>query len=130
MNGCALRTDCNYRQGRIFSEKRQRAPIRSAQPAEAGRPKATQGGLAEKQADPIDTVAEGQMDGTPYLNHAEVLDLLKLDRVSLWRVEGRGLFPARLRLTPGKVVWRKSEIAAFMRNPEGWRKANARSARK
>jgi len=40
----------------------------------------------------------------------EVLELTGLSRTTLWRLEKKGRFPARLPLSAGSVGWRNSEI--------------------
>ena len=40
----------------------------------------------------------------------EVVSLTGLSRTTLWRMERRGEFPARLRLSVGSVGWRYSDI--------------------
>jgi len=44
----------------------------------------------------------------------EVLNLTGLSRTTLWRLEKRGQFPARLLLSAGSVGWRNKEIITWI----------------
>jgi len=44
----------------------------------------------------------------------EVLELSGLSRTTLWRLEKKGQFPARLPLSAGSVGWRLKEIKSWM----------------
>ena len=48
------------------------------------------------------------------LRMGDVLQATGLSRTTIWRLEGRGRFPRRLRVTGGTVAWRASEIAAWI----------------
>lgn len=46
----------------------------------------------------------------------EVLVLTGLSRTTLWRLEKKGQFPARLPLSPGSVGWRMHEVEEWVNN--------------
>ena len=46
----------------------------------------------------------------------EVQQLIGLSRSTIWRLERKGDFPARLPLGTGSIGWLKSDIDAWMRN--------------
>ena len=50
------------------------------------------------------------------LNEPTLEDLTSLSRTTRWRMERRGEFPKRVRLSPGRVGWRQAEIEAWIRS--------------
>ncbi|MCK1533164.1 MULTISPECIES: AlpA family phage regulatory protein [unclassified Bradyrhizobium] len=58
----------------------------------------------------------------------ELTERLPFSTVTMWRMERRGRFPKRVRISPGKVAWRKSDIEAWETDPEGWRAAELERA--
>ena len=51
---------------------------------------------------------------------AEVEQMTGLSRVTIWRIERRGEFPKRLRLTRGRVAWKFIEIVDWLESlPRG-----------
>ena len=48
------------------------------------------------------------------LRTAAVIRLTGLSRTTLWRLEGQGEFPARVRLGANSVGWREEEIARWI----------------
>ena len=50
------------------------------------------------------------------LRSEEVEELVGLARTTIWRMERRGEFPARLQLTARRVGWRLSEINNWLTN--------------
>jgi prophage regulatory protein len=56
------------------------------------------------------------------LSWLEVHARVGLSRTTVWRREQEGTFPLRVRISPGRVAWRESEIDAFIAGlwtPEG-----------
>jgi len=45
-----------------------------------------------------------------FLKRSEVVALVGLGFTSIWRMEKAGKFPARKRLSPGRVAWLRSEV--------------------
>jgi prophage regulatory protein len=50
------------------------------------------------------------------LRQRDVCRLLQVSRSTLFRWERAGAFPARLRVGPGIVAWRKSDIDDWLRS--------------
>lgn len=48
------------------------------------------------------------------LTPREVAEALKVSRTTLWRYERAGVIPRRIRLSPRKTGFLKSEIEAFL----------------
>ena len=44
----------------------------------------------------------------------EVLERIGVSNTTLWRMEGRGDFPARRRISPNRVGWLASEVEAWI----------------
>jgi prophage regulatory protein len=40
--------------------------------------------------------------------------LVPLSEPTIWRMERRGEFPQRIRVSPGRVAWRRSEIERWL----------------
>lgn len=40
--------------------------------------------------------------------------LVPLSEPTIWRMERRGEFPRRIRVSPGRVAWRRSEIERWL----------------
>lgn len=54
------------------------------------------------------------------LRQPEVCRITRLSRVTIWRLERKGDFPPRLRLSSNAIGWRESDILAWINNrPEG-----------
>jgi prophage regulatory protein len=51
---------------------------------------------------------------TCILGEAQVQQLTNLSRTTRWRLERRGEFPKRVRLSPGRVGWRRDEIQEWI----------------
>jgi prophage regulatory protein len=57
------------------------------------------------------------------LRERQVKDLTGISRVTRWRLERRGEFPRKVRLTPRCVGWPESEVIAWLKE-----RAEARNA--
>ncbi|WP_282410667.1 AlpA family phage regulatory protein [Pseudomonas sp. PS02303] len=55
-----------------------------------------------------------------YLKEAEVLSVTSLSHATLWREVKAKRFPAQVRISPGRVGWRASEIASWQADPALW----------
>lgn len=55
-----------------------------------------------------------------YLKEVEVLSVTSLSHATLWREVKAKRFPAQVRISPGRVGWRASEIAIWQRAPGEW----------
>lgn len=55
-----------------------------------------------------------------YLKEVEVLAVTSLSHATLWREVKAKRFPAQVRISPGRVGWRASEIARWQENPMHW----------
>ena len=55
-----------------------------------------------------------------YLKEAEVLSATSLSHATLWREVKAKRFPAQVRISPGRVGWRASEIATWQSAPSEW----------
>jgi prophage regulatory protein len=62
---------------------------------------------------------------SPFIACDEVGEQTMLSNPTRWRLEQRGRFPRRIRLSSRKSVYRRSEIVAWIHDPEGWRPAGA-----
>jgi prophage regulatory protein len=62
---------------------------------------------------------------SPFIFPAEVEKIIPFCDLTRTRMEKRGLFPRRIRITPRRIGWRRSEIEAWTADPEGLRKHNA-----
>lgn len=62
------------------------------------------------------------MNESPFIFPAEVDRITNVCDLTRWRLEKRGLFPKRIRVTPRRVAWRRSEIETWVSDPEAWRK--------
>jgi prophage regulatory protein len=49
-------------------------------------------------------------------DEAKVHELTSLSRTTRWRMERRGEFPKRVRLSAGRVGWRQADIEAWIRS--------------
>jgi predicted DNA-binding transcriptional regulator AlpA len=61
-------------------------------------------------------------DKSPFIFPAEVEQIIPFCDLTRARMEKRGLFPKRIRITPRRIGWRRSEIEAWTADPEGWRR--------
>jgi len=50
------------------------------------------------------------------LDEPQVEELTSLSRTTRWRMERRDEFPKRVRLSPGRVGWRRADIEAWIRS--------------
>jgi prophage regulatory protein len=48
------------------------------------------------------------------LDEGRVEAVTSLSRTTRWRLERRGQFPKRVRLSPGRVGWRQADIEAWI----------------
>ena len=48
------------------------------------------------------------------LDEDRVQQVTSLSRTTRWRLERRGQFPKRVRLSPGRVGWRQADIEAWI----------------
>ncbi len=55
-----------------------------------------------------------------YLKEVEVLSVTSLSHATLWREVKAKRFPAQVRISPGRVGWRASEIAIWQNAPADW----------
>ncbi|WP_458129458.1 helix-turn-helix transcriptional regulator [Pseudomonas sp. Z2-11] len=55
-----------------------------------------------------------------YLKEVEVLSVTSLSHATLWREVKAKRFPAQVRISPGRVGWRASEIASWQADPTDW----------
>jgi prophage regulatory protein len=60
-----------------------------------------------------------------FLLPSEVTELTRLRDPTRARMEHRGLFPKRLRISPRRVGWRRIDVEAWIADPEGWPKHQA-----
>lgn len=59
----------------------------------------------------------------------QVLEMTALSRTTIWRMERKGTFPARLRLGEASVGWDEAEIVAWLTSrPRGMAAAASRPA--
>lgn len=55
-----------------------------------------------------------------YLREQQVLEVTTLSHATLWREIKAGRFPRQVRLSPGRVGWRVSEVTRWLADPVGW----------
>ena len=48
------------------------------------------------------------------IDFKELQKLVPYSRTQIWRLENLGLFPKRIRLGPGRVVWSLSEVLEWI----------------
>jgi predicted DNA-binding transcriptional regulator AlpA len=65
---------------------------------------------------------------SPFLLPPEVEKISLLSDITRSRHEKRGSFPAGIKITNKKIVYRKSDIEDWAQDPEGWRVRNAQAA--
>ena len=58
-----------------------------------------------------------------YLREEQVLEVTTLSHATLWREIKAARFPAQVRLSPGRVGWRASEIQRWLNAPAEWQQA-------
>ena len=63
------------------------------------------------------TAVEGFNSGQAdkILRAREVQEMTGLSRTTIWRLERKGEFPARVSLCPGSVGWRSSEVESWIK---------------
>jgi prophage regulatory protein len=61
-------------------------------------------------------------DESPFIFPAEVEKIIPFCGLTLARMEKRGRFPKRIRITPRRIGWRRYEFEAWTSDPEGWAK--------
>jgi predicted DNA-binding transcriptional regulator AlpA len=94
---------------------------------------APQGCLCIAPQDGLETVPRSisgftMAEPSPFLRPNEVEKISLLSAVTRWRHEKTGNFPRRIKITDRKIVYRKSEIDDWARDPEGWRERNGSRA--
>jgi prophage regulatory protein len=62
---------------------------------------------------------------SPFMLPDEVERITTLRDLTRWRLEKRGRFPKRIRISGRKIAWRRSDIEAWASDPEGWVKRHA-----
>ena len=60
-----------------------------------------------------------------YLKEVEVLAVTSLSHATLYREVKAKRFPAQVRISPGRVGWRASEIAMWQSAPSEWEQRKA-----
>lgn len=60
-----------------------------------------------------------------YLREEQVLQYTTLSHATMWREIKAGRFPKQIRLSPGRVGWKASEISQWMADPEAYAKTKA-----
>jgi prophage regulatory protein len=63
-----------------------------------------------------------------FLCPAAVEALSSLSRTTIWRLVKRGDFPAPVRLSPGRIGWRRSSLATWMEGRDLCAAASAEAA--
>ncbi|MBR0801068.1 AlpA family phage regulatory protein [Bradyrhizobium jicamae] len=67
------------------------------------------------------------MNDNPLLTLAEVTAISGVCGMTLSRMEKRGQFPRRVRLSPGLIAWRRPDIEAWAADPEACRRQQVQS---
>jgi prophage regulatory protein len=60
-----------------------------------------------------------------YLREEQVLEVTTLSHATLWREIKAGRFPKQVRLSPGRVGWRASDLRLWLEDPVAWHITNA-----
>lgn len=60
-----------------------------------------------------------------YLREEQVLEVTTLSHATLWREIKAGRFPKQVRLSPGRVGWRASDLRLWLEDPAAWHITNA-----
>lgn len=55
-----------------------------------------------------------------FLREEEVVAVTSLSRATIWRLVKAKQFPPPINITPGRVGWRESAIAAWQADPMQW----------
>lgn len=73
----------------------------------------------------------GQAPADRLLSWSRVRDMVGISRTTAWRLQRTGGFPAPVQVSPGRVAWRESELAAWFeaRRPFGGAVGEASSPR-
>jgi prophage regulatory protein len=53
------------------------------------------------------------------LNEKQVLDIVPVSAVTLWRMQRKGLFPKGTFISPNKKIWWADEVIAWQREVDG-----------
>jgi prophage regulatory protein len=64
-----------------------------------------------------------------FLFPSEVDEITRIADLTRWRMEKRGLFPRRIRLSPGRIAWRRADIESWAADPEGWPKQHTQAGK-
>jgi prophage regulatory protein len=73
--------------------------------------------LGEKRGKTIGPVRSDERERmSRILREREVKHVTGLSRVTRWRLERRGLFPKKVRLTERCIGWQEAEIMAWLRS--------------
>ena len=65
------------------------------------------------------TTQETSLTPTRLLRRPAVLERVALSDTTIWRLERASKFPRSIRLSPGAVAWRESDIEAWIVEREG-----------
>lgn len=63
-----------------------------------------------------------------FMREKDVIEVTSLSHSTLWRAMKQGRFPKPIAISPGRVGWRESAIAAWQANPEMWKAPDATEA--
>lgn len=69
------------------------------------------GSIKGENSSPIEQAAPDKI-----LRTKEVQELTGLSRTTIWRLERKGEFPARVSLCAGSIGWRSSEVEKWVKN--------------
>lgn len=62
---------------------------------------------------------EVNMSEVKILRINDLVNLLGLSKVTIWRMEHRGQFPKRIKLTDRIVGWRESDVLEWIKKRQG-----------
>ena len=75
------------------------------------------GGQRVNEAAPVTNTSESHSASvvpSAIFDEEKVHEVTSLSRTTRWRMERRGEFPKRVRLSPGRVGWRQADIEAWI----------------
>ena len=55
-----------------------------------------------------------QLEADELLSAHALLAIVPIAKTTIWRLERRGQFPRRISISPRRVVWRRSEVEAWL----------------
>lgn len=62
---------------------------------------------------------------SPMMLRPEVREVIPFSEPTLRREEKAGRFPRKVRISAGRVAYKREEVESWLRDPEGWAQRNS-----